>query len=543
MLYNYLAVMGKMKVILILPAYNAAKTLPAFLKNLPTGIFDHIILVDDCSRDRTLEAAKRLAAKQKNMSVFTTLRNLGYGGNLKMSLSLALGMGADVIIELHPDSEYGSDGIVPALEAVKKGARLVLGNRFADGYPQGMYWWKYFFTRFLSSVQNIFLGTAIPDLHQGFRVYTREILEKVDYRANANNYLFSFEIICQAIFNNLQIASVPVSARYTGKKRGASLRNSIIYTLQTFLVLSSFLFAKAGAAQRLFFPPTKLPPCPTCQLPYFVKRRELQGRYQVLFCDQCRIGFTNPQPKDLSKFYPRDYWQRNSFLGKLKAVIFKIAQKRRVDWILEKMQKGDVLDVGSGEGIFGESLPDSFSVVSLETPSATMKNAKVLKKDFLSWKTSKKFDAITFWESLEHVPTAKQYLEKAYALLKPGGYLFVEYPRCQGLESKIFGSHWFHLDMPRHTYHFTDLGIRFLMQRSGYKDVSSQQVLAWEYAPWGIAASVLSLFSFHEEGRWGKGLVIFFVVLPILPLAVLLSLFLYFCGQSSIMLIVARKTT
>lgn len=530
-----------MKTVLILPAYNAAKSLQPFLKSLPSHLFDSILLVDDCSRDATFAVAK----KQKNILAYQTLRNLGYGGNLKMCFSLALEMGADVVIELHPDGEYMSDAILPALEAVKNGAMVVLGNRFTketDPLRSGMFVWKYPVLRTLNILNNFFLRSTIPDLHQGFRVYTKETLRACDYRQNANDFLFSFQIIVQSIYHGLQIESVPVGTKYTGKKRGAKLGLVLSYPLKTFWVIFGFWMAQIGMRRSMFAKPEQsVPRCVLCRVDFYMRKKEKLGKFIVYFCDQCQIGSTYPQPQNAMRYYPRDYWEKNSFSGTLKRIVFGLFQRRRVGWVLEKMQKGDVLDVGSGEGVFEESLPKSFSAVSLDVPGTAIMNQKVMKKDFLSWKTAKRFDAITFWESLEHVPTAKQYVEKAYALLKPGGYLFIELPRYHSFESRLFGSHWFHLDLPRHTFHFTPDGIQFLLQRAGFKDVSVRQVLAWEYAPWGIVASILTLFSLREEGRWVRRSLLFVIVLPILPVAGILSFLLYFFGQSPIMFSVGKK--
>jgi len=223
-----------MKVIAILPAYNAAATLAPFLSSFPKHLVSEIILVDDCSVDGTWKLAKRLGG----VTVYKTPHNLGYGGNLKYCLGKALAHGADAIIEIHPDGEYGFDGIGPAIRAVKGGAALVLGNRFArDPVAHGMRPMKYLVSRVLTAVENVVLGTRIPDLHQGFRVYTRKLLQGIDFRRNSDDYLFSFEIIVQAAAAGFSIASVPVSVHYTGRKRGASYKASVLYTIGTLRVL------------------------------------------------------------------------------------------------------------------------------------------------------------------------------------------------------------------------------------------------------------------------------------------------------------------
>ncbi len=229
------------KVIAVLPARNVAKTLNSFLSNLPIKLFDEIILFDDASTDSTLNIAK----KQRILKVYSSKRRLGYGGALKKCFAIALAHKADIIVEIHPDGEYKPDGITPALKKIKKGARLVLGDRFSAS-RKGMRYWKIPTTKTLSAIDNLILGTKIKDFHQGFRVYTKELLKKVQWQSNSNGYIFSFEIIAQAVYQNSSIASVPVSTRYTGKRRGLNFIQSIVYALKTFWVLSLFILSRLG---------------------------------------------------------------------------------------------------------------------------------------------------------------------------------------------------------------------------------------------------------------------------------------------------------
>lgn len=240
----------KQKVVAVLPAYQAAGTIVAFLRTLPQKEFDRIIISDDASRDGTFE----IAAKQEGVLALRGEINLGYGGNMKRSLTRALREGADIIVEIHPDGEYLPDGVRGAVEAARSGAGLVLGNRFIEGRPRGMYRWKYYPSRWLTSLHNALLGTDIPDFHQGFRVYSREFLEMANFEANDNDYAFTFEIILQALSFGQRIASVPVTAIYRGEKRGASFWASVLYVLKTFSLLGLYLLAKYGVRVRFLIP-------------------------------------------------------------------------------------------------------------------------------------------------------------------------------------------------------------------------------------------------------------------------------------------------
>lgn len=232
-----------MKIIAIFIALNAEETLPSFYKNFPKNLINKAILVDDNSDDKTFEIAKRLGIES-----YRNTTRLGYGGNLKKGLNLALKMGADVIIDLHPDGEYKPNCIPEALKKIKQGNQLVLGNRFYklnQPLKSGMRIWKFFPILILNLVHRFILGVPISDFHQGFRVYTKEMLKKIDFDQTSNDYLFSFELIIQSIKKGILITEVPVQTLYKDKKRGASIKNSIKYTLGTFRVLIRYLLEKS----------------------------------------------------------------------------------------------------------------------------------------------------------------------------------------------------------------------------------------------------------------------------------------------------------
>ncbi len=243
----------KRKVFAIFVAYNAEKTLTDFYKDFPKKIFDKIILVDDASKDKTFAIAKKLG-----ITSYRNRHNLGYGGNMKRALEIGLKHGGDIFVDIHPDGEYKTSAIPLALKKIKKGSILVLGNRFYNKtkpLKSGMYMWKYIPLRILNSFDSLFLNLKINDFHQGFRVYTKELLEKVNFRKNSQGFLFSFEIITQAAFWKLPVAQVPVDTKYSGKKRGATLKKSISYTLGTFKILYMFLLAKIGIVSDIFKKP------------------------------------------------------------------------------------------------------------------------------------------------------------------------------------------------------------------------------------------------------------------------------------------------
>jgi len=246
----------KSRIIVILLAYNAAATLEKFYRDFPKQLVDQIILLDDASKDDTFKIAQKLGIVSYQNKI-----NLGYGGNLKKAIVIALMKGGEIIIDIHPDGEYKPNAISQSIQKVKEGAELVLGNRFYNSNyilrKSGMNKWKLIPIKILNLFDKLILGTNINDFHQGFRVYTKNLFEKINFEENSNNYLFSFEIIAQAIFQKVKISQVAVQTRYTGKKRGASLKNSIIYSIGTFKILVLFILAKTGQKIKIFQKPKK----------------------------------------------------------------------------------------------------------------------------------------------------------------------------------------------------------------------------------------------------------------------------------------------
>jgi SAM-dependent methyltransferase len=202
------------------------------------------------------------------------------------------------------------------------------------------------------------------------------------------------------------------------------------------------------------------------------------------------------------------------------------------------------VDVGSGEGKFAASLSTEYAVINIESPFAKVKNPSVIKTDFLSWRYSKALDIVTFWESLEHVPNPRAYVEKAYRLLRKNGHIMVECPRYDSLEARFFGSSWFHLDMPRHTVHFTNEGLQLLLRRSGFGNVTIRSVGAFEYSIWGVAASVLASFGISDIYlRRKEMLPVLLLLLPIFFLGFVIEYVMFLCGNTPISVVTAEKIT
>lgn len=230
---------GQSKVIVVMPAYNAAKTLEKTYRDLPQGVVDHVILVDDVSHDETVEIARRLG-----LDVVIHVQNRGYGGNQKTCYLEALKQGADVIVMLHPDYQYDSTLVPQLIAPILEGqADLVLGSRLLSGgtLAGGMPLYKYLSNRFLTLVENLVLHQHLSECHTGFRAYSRRLLQTIPFLLNSDKFVFDTEVIAQAVAFGFKIAEIPVPTRYFAEASSVNLRNSLIYGLSTLWVMLRYL--------------------------------------------------------------------------------------------------------------------------------------------------------------------------------------------------------------------------------------------------------------------------------------------------------------
>lgn len=232
------------KVIVVMPAYNAAKTLEKTYRDLPQSVVDHVILVDDVSQDETVEVARRLG-----LEVIIHIQNKGYGGNQKTCYLEALKQGADVVVMLHPDYQYDST-LVPELiqPILDQRADLVLGSRLLNGgtLAGGMPFYKYVSNRLLTLVENLVLGQRLSECHTGFRAYSRRLLETIPFLLNSDRFVFDTEVIAQTVAFGYKIAEIPVPTRYFKEASSVNFANSVVYGLGTLLVMLRWLLQKWG---------------------------------------------------------------------------------------------------------------------------------------------------------------------------------------------------------------------------------------------------------------------------------------------------------
>lgn len=234
------------KVIVVMPAYNAAKTLEDTYRGIPMDVVAQIILVDDLSHDDTVQIAQRLGLK-----VIIHSQNRGYGGNQKTCYLEALREGADIVVMLHPDNQYDSTLVPKLIEPIVEGeADLVLGSRLLSGtaLSGGMPVWKYVSNRFLTFWQNRVFGLGMSEYHTGFRAYSRRMLETIPFLLNSENFVFDAEVIAQAVAFDFRVAEIPVPTRYFPEASSVNFRQSTLYGLQTLWTLVKFLVNRWNAA-------------------------------------------------------------------------------------------------------------------------------------------------------------------------------------------------------------------------------------------------------------------------------------------------------
>jgi len=242
----------RLRVVAVMPAYNAAATLERTLADIPAGVVDEIILVDDCSRDETAALARKLG-----LTVIVHEKNRGYGGNQKTCYLQALQSGADIVVMIHPDYQYDSRVVGAAVEFIRLGiCDVILGSRIRtrrEAFDGGMPGWKYIANRFLTTVENVTLGQNLGDFHSGFRAYRREVLEAVPWQANTDDFAFDSQFLAQAVYFGFRLGDIPVPVRYFDEASSINFKRCVKYGLTTLWVLGQFCLQKMGLASFAIF--------------------------------------------------------------------------------------------------------------------------------------------------------------------------------------------------------------------------------------------------------------------------------------------------
>lgn len=230
-------------IVVVMPAYNAARTLERTYRDIPRDLVERIILVDDVSSDATVEIARRLG-----LDVTVHRQNRGYGGNQKTCYALALAAGADIVVMVHPDYQYDPTRLPAVVAPILTGrADMVLGSRFlGDPRGGGMPTWKFIANRALTGLENRAFGLHLSEYHTGFRAYAAELLRTIAYERDSDDFVFDQELVAQVVAADLRIAEVAVPTRYFAEASSVGVRRSIRYGLGTVGVVARFLLHRWG---------------------------------------------------------------------------------------------------------------------------------------------------------------------------------------------------------------------------------------------------------------------------------------------------------
>jgi glycosyltransferase involved in cell wall biosynthesis len=236
------------KVVVVLPAYNAERTLEKTYREIPFDLVDEVVLCDDASKDSTVELAKRIGIQH----VIKHEQNKGYGGNQKSLYNKALDLGADIVIMLHPDYQY-TPKLIPSMVNIigEDLYPVVLGSRILGmgALKGGMPMYKYIANRFLTLAQNLLINYKLSEYHTGYRAFSRQVLEGINFNANSDDFVFDNEMLSQIVFAGFDIAEVTCPTKYFEEASSINFRRSMKYGLGVLRVSMGHFFARMGLAK------------------------------------------------------------------------------------------------------------------------------------------------------------------------------------------------------------------------------------------------------------------------------------------------------
>jgi len=240
------------KLTVVLPAYNAGKTLEKTYNEIPFDIVDEVILVDDCSKDNTVEVARRLGIKH----IVVHDKNKGYGGNQKSCYNKALDLGSDIVIMLHPDYQYTPKLIHSMAYLIANGVyEVVLGSRILGrgAIKGGMPRYKYIFNRLLTLFQNNLMRQKLSEYHTGYRAFSRKVLESIDFMANSDDFVFDNQMLAQIFYKGFEIAEITCPTKYFDEASSINFRRSVKYGLGVLSTSVKYFLAKTGIYKDKIF--------------------------------------------------------------------------------------------------------------------------------------------------------------------------------------------------------------------------------------------------------------------------------------------------
>lgn len=232
------------KIVVVMPSYNAEKTLLQTYAELPHEYVDEVILVDDGSSDRTVKVAEQL-----NIKTIIHSTNIGYGGNQKTCYREALSYGADIVVMIHPDYQYSPRLVTAMASMIASGHYdIVLGSRILGGtaLKGGMPLYKYVANRFLTFIENLVIGAKLSEYHTGFRAFTRRVLETLPLEKNSDDFVFDNEVLVQAVSFGFRIGEISCPTRYFKDASSLNFRRSVTYGFGVLIVTMKYFLHKSG---------------------------------------------------------------------------------------------------------------------------------------------------------------------------------------------------------------------------------------------------------------------------------------------------------
>lgn len=519
------------KIIAVLPAYHAVKTLAQTIDAIPKEWIDEIILVDDASTDSTADLARSLG-----ITTIVHQKNIGYGGNQKTCYSVALAHEADIAVMVHPDFQYDPKFIPELIRAVHyDGADAAFGSRmmtWGGALKGGMPLWKYAANIFLTGIENAVLGLALTEYHSGFRAYTREVLETLPLEKNSDGFAFDSEIIVQLRLAGFRIKEIPITTRYFKEASMIGFWKSVGYGISILKLMCAFLFHVANRKNDARFQFGRFH-CRVCGASdnflkyvsniiaseaarYRITENRLGRHGAIYYCRRCRSRFVgaNDVPVRLDSHYrdqPLDERYLREERGRRKSF------ERVLDRIGRFQKSGKMIEVGSGPGFFLDvAVGRGWEIEGIE-PSAEWARfarerfaARVHEAGFekLNEFPAGIFDAVVALDVIEHLENPREFLRACRRALKPGGALALTTPRNDSMLAKILGRRWYAI-VPDHLAYFSRQGVETAAAAAGFQITARYHFV--RYFSLGYIWYRLKPYFFlglSEDGSRGSGILL-----------------------------------
>lgn len=490
------------KIIAVLPAYNAEKTLSQTVEAIPRDIVDEIILGDDASTDGTYHLAQKLG-----LTTYAHKKNQGYGANQKTCYKMAMHAGADIIVMVHPDFQYDPASIPELVSPIACGETnavfgsrmLIFGNALAGGMPV----WKYLANIFLTTVENFILRLHLSEYHSGFRAYSKKVFETVPYELNSNGFVFDTEIIVQMKLARLTIQEIPIATRYFPEASMIGLKKSVQYGLHILWTMMRYVFHRSKIKKLQQFSPLfdRYPvQCIQCHshrvqvwknatttitssCTYLITE-SCHGRYDTIFiCISCDCRFVDRKNskellqeqyihQPLDKEYLKDeLWRRKSFRR-----IFKKIQ------LIPTSAKKNILDIGCGPGLLlSEMRKEGFNAYGIDMSHASIEYAQNIFhlsravqgriQDIDTHFPDAYFDVISAIDVFEHIFDPSECMAIAHKKLKDDGVFCMTLLMGDSFFARLSGNAWYAL-LPSHLQYYSKKSASYLCSMFGFEYIS-----------------------------------------------------------------------